>query len=70
LKPNNELNKFIEAIISSDLEQLFKNKLLRHWNINTDTILPIVLDHFSSEFNQLCIINDKYRFILPDNAKI
>ncbi|CAG8746323.1 10955_t:CDS:2, partial [Racocetra persica] len=70
LKPNNELNKFIEAIISSDLEQLPENEPLRSWHINTDTIPPIVLEHFLSEFKQLRIINDKYRFILPDDAKI
>ncbi|CAG8794481.1 3033_t:CDS:2, partial [Racocetra persica] len=30
----------------------------------------VVFDHFLSEFKQLYIINDKYRFILPDDAKI
>jgi hypothetical protein len=29
-----------------------------------------VFDHFPSEFKQLRIINDKYRFILPYDAKI
>ncbi|CAG8532699.1 14207_t:CDS:2 [Gigaspora rosea] len=70
LKPNNEFNKFIEAIISSDLEQLPENEPLRSWHINTDTIPPVMFDHFPSEFKQLRIINDKYRFILPDDAKI
>ncbi|CAG8795051.1 14428_t:CDS:1, partial [Racocetra fulgida] len=64
------LNKFIEAIISSDLKQLPENEPLRSWHINTDTIPSIVFNHFPSEFKQLHIINDKYRFILPDDAKI
>ncbi|CAG8523906.1 9740_t:CDS:2 [Cetraspora pellucida] len=68
LKPNNELNKFIEAVISSDWEQLPKNKPLQSWHINTDTIPPIVFNHFPFEFKQFCIINDKYRFILPDDT--
>jgi hypothetical protein len=52
------------------LEQLPENEPLRSWHINTDTIPPIVFDHFPSEFKQLRIINDKYRFILPYDAKI
>ncbi|CAG8593032.1 5153_t:CDS:2, partial [Dentiscutata heterogama] len=30
----------------------------------------MVFDQFPSEFKQLRIIDDKYRFILPDDAKI
>ncbi|CAG8583332.1 4844_t:CDS:2, partial [Racocetra persica] len=41
LKPNNEFNKFIEAVIRFDLEQLPENKPLRSWHINTDAIPPI-----------------------------
>ncbi|CAG8790937.1 20421_t:CDS:2, partial [Dentiscutata erythropus] len=70
LKPNNEFNKFIEAVIRSDLEQLPKNEPLRSWHINTDAIPPIVFNQFLSEFKQLCIIDNKYRFILPDDIKI
>ncbi|CAG8568886.1 40736_t:CDS:2, partial [Gigaspora margarita] len=70
LKPDNEFNKLIESVISSDLEQLPENEPLRSWHINTDTIPPVVFDYFPSEFKQLRIINNKYRFILPDDAKI
>ncbi|CAG8612699.1 11949_t:CDS:2 [Dentiscutata erythropus] len=69
LKPNNEFNKLIEAVISSDLEQLPENEPLRSWYINADAIPPIVFNQFPSEFKQLRMIN-KYRFILPDDIKI
>ncbi|CAG8521307.1 26000_t:CDS:2 [Gigaspora margarita] len=48
LNPNNESNKFIEAVISSNLEHLPENEPLRSWHINTDASLRFyaVLDDF------------------------